>query len=43
MTANQIQSIGQTLQGDLIAWGAAAIGLAVVAAGVKWVLRLLSS
>lgn len=42
MTATAIQTIGQTLQGDLIAWGAAAIGIAVIAAGVKWIMRLLS-
>ena len=42
MTATAIQTIGQTLQADLIAWGAAAIGLAIVAAGVKWIMRLLS-
>ena len=42
MTAAQIQAIGNTLAGDLAAWGAAAIGLALVAAGVKWIMRLLS-
>lgn len=42
MTATAIHTIGQTLQADLIAWGAAAIGLAIVAAGVKWVMRLLN-
>ncbi len=42
MTATAIQTIGQALAGDLVAWGAAAITLAVVAAGVKWIMRLLS-
>jgi len=42
MSANAIATIGQTLQTDLIAWGAAAIGLAIVAAGVRWIMRLLA-
>ena len=42
MTASQIQSIGNALASDLVAWGIAAIGLAVVAAGVKWIMRLLA-
>ena len=42
MTAAQIQAIGNTLAGDLVAWGTAAIGIAIVAAGVKWIMRLLA-
>ena len=41
MTAQQIQTIGHALATDLVAWGTAAIGLALVAAGAAWVLRLL--
>ena len=41
MTASQIQTIGNALAADLLAWGTAAIGLALVAAGAAWVLRLL--
>ena len=41
MTAQQIHSIGNALATDLVAWGTAAIGLAVVAAGVAWIVRLL--
>ena len=33
MTAQQIQTIGNALAADLVAWGTAAIGLALVAAG----------
>src|SRR5574340_898255 len=37
MTASQIQTIGNALAADLVAWGTAAIGLALVAAGaVFW-------
>ncbi|MEW6543825.1 MAG: hypothetical protein AB1411_09475 [Nitrospirota bacterium] len=42
MTASAITTIGQTLTADLMAWGAAALALAVVVAGVKWIMRLLS-
>jgi hypothetical protein len=41
MTAQQIQTIGNALATDLVAWGTAAISLAMVAAGVAWILRLL--
>ncbi len=41
MTAAAINAIGAQLQTDLIAWGAAAIGLAIVAAGTKWIMRLM--
>ena len=41
MTAQQIQTIGNALATDLVAWRTAAIGLAHVAAGAAWVLRLL--
>ena len=41
MTAQQIQTIGNALATDLVAWGTAAIGLALVGAGAAWVLRLL--
>ena len=41
MTAQQIQTIGNALATDLVAWGTVAIGLALVAAGAAWVLRLL--
>lgn len=42
MTASAINAIGQTLAADLVAWGAAAIAMAVVVAGVKWIMRLLA-
>ena len=42
MTATAINAIGQTLVGDLVAWGAVAIALAVVVSGVKWIMRLLN-
>ena len=41
MTAQQIQTIGNALAVDLVAWGTAASGLALGAAGAAWVLRLL--
>jgi hypothetical protein len=41
MTATQIQTIGNALATDLVAWGTAAIGIALVAAWAAWVLRLL--
>ena len=41
MTAQQIQTIGNALATDLVTWGTAAIGLALVAAGAAWVLRLI--
>lgn len=41
MTAQNITQIGNALAGDLLAWGAAAIAIAVVAAGAMWILRLL--
>ncbi len=40
--ATEIGQLGQALSGNILAWGAAAIGLAVAAAGVMWVKRLLS-
>lgn len=41
MNAQQISSIGNTLATDLAAWGTAAIGIALVAAGAAWIMRLL--
>jgi hypothetical protein len=41
MTAQQINHLGRVLEADLVAWGAAAIGMAIVAAGALWVLRML--
>ena len=41
MTAQQITQIGNALAVDLLAWGAAAIAIAVVASGAMWILRLL--
>lgn len=40
MTAHQINQLGQTLANDVLAWGAAAIGIAVVAATALWIMRL---
>ena len=41
MTATQINNLGAVLQADMLAWGAAAIGIAVVAAAAMWVIRVL--
>lgn len=41
MTASQITTIGNALATDLVAWGTAAIGIALVAAGAMWIMRLL--
>jgi len=41
MTASQITTIGNVLATDLLAWGTAAIGIALVAATAMWILRLL--
>ena len=41
MTGQQIQTIGNALATDLVAWGTAAIGIALVAAGAAWVFRLI--
>ena len=41
MTANQIHQLGQTLANDVLAWGTAAIGIAVIAAAAMWVMRVL--
>ncbi len=40
--ATEIQQIGSALDADILAWGAAAIGLAIAAAAVAWVKQLLS-
>lgn len=39
--ATEIQQLGQALAGDVLAWGSAAIGIALVAMVVLWVARLL--
>ena len=41
MNAHQINQLGRVLQNDMILWGTAAIGLAVIAAAAMWVIRLL--
>lgn len=41
MTAQQINQLGHILASDILAWGAAAIGIAVVAAAAMWVMRVL--
>ena len=41
MNAHQINQLGHALANDMIAWGAAAIGIAVVAAAAMWVIRVL--
>ena len=38
--ASDLQQLGQALSADLIGWGAAVIGIALTAAAVIWVLRL---
>jgi hypothetical protein len=41
MTVHQINQLGRALEHDMILWGAAAIGLAVIAATAMWIIRLL--
>ncbi len=38
--AQQINQLGSMLAADVIAWGAAVIGIALTASAVLWVLRL---
>ncbi|KXK02785.1 MAG: hypothetical protein UZ03_NOB001001876 [Nitrospira sp. OLB3] len=40
--SSEIQQIGTALDADVLAWGAAAIGLAIAAAAVAWVKKLLA-
>ena len=40
MTVHQVNQLGHALQGDILAWGAAAIGIAIVAATALWIMRL---
>jgi hypothetical protein len=39
--ATDLQQLGQALAADVIAWGAAVLGIALTASAVIWVLRLL--
>lgn len=39
--ASEIQSLADALSGDVLLWGAAAIGLSIAAAAVMWVKRLM--
>lgn len=39
--ATQIHALGNMLAADVIAWGAAIIGIALTASAVIWVLRLM--
>jgi len=39
--ASQIQRLGQMLGADVLAWGTAAIGIALAASAVVWVYRIL--
>jgi len=39
--ASQIQQVGQMLAADVLAWGAAAIGIALAASAVVWIARIL--
>jgi len=39
--ATQINALGSMLAADVVAWGAAVIGIALTASAVIWVLRLL--
>jgi hypothetical protein len=38
--ATQINALGNMLAADVVAWGAAVIGIALTASAVVWVLRL---
>ena len=40
--ATEIQSLSDALNADILAWGAAAIGLAIAAAAVAWVKSILA-
>lgn len=39
--ATEIQSLADALSGDVLLWGAAAIGVSIAAATVLWVKRLM--
>jgi hypothetical protein len=39
--AADLGTLGTMLKGDLVAWGSAAIGLALVAASIIWVRKML--
>ncbi len=39
--ASDLHQLGNALSADIIGWGAAAIGIALTASAVLWVLRLL--
>jgi hypothetical protein len=41
--ASQIQALGNAMAGTVLAWGAAAIGIALAASAVVWVYRILRS
>ncbi|UVT15532.1 MAG: hypothetical protein H8K04_00155 [Nitrospira sp.] len=41
--ASDLHQLGISLAADVVAWGAAVIGIALTASAVLWVLRLLRS
>lgn len=41
--AEEIQQLGNALRADVIAWGVAAVGLAIAVSAAMWVMRLLRS
>jgi len=41
--ASDLHQLGISLAADIVAWGAAVIGIALTASAVLWVLRLLRS
>ncbi|HXX76182.1 MAG TPA: hypothetical protein VEI50_13720 [Nitrospiraceae bacterium] len=41
--ATQINQLGSMMAADIVAWGTAVIGIALMASAVIWVLRLLRS
>jgi len=41
--ANQIQALGNSMVVTVLAWGTAAIGIALAASAVLWVYRIIKS
>lgn len=39
--AADLQTLGTSLSADIVAWGAAVVGLALTASAVVWVLRVM--
>ncbi len=42
MTEQDVMTLVNQVKGDVIQWGMAVLGIAVVAMGVRWIVRLLT-